>query len=115
MPRSMNAVCSSDSPLASSPMPSTPRLMSTASDTTQSATVSQTCWPRRPMRMTCTFCGPSAMMVERLNRKPALKAGEKAKALKGMAACFQGRSNKRFRMQQVSITERLRRIHIKLK
>jgi hypothetical protein len=55
------------------------------------------------------------MMVERLNRKPALKAGEKAKALKGMAACFQGRSNKRFRMPQVSITERLRRIHIKLK
>ena len=95
MPRTMNAVCSSSAPLISRPIPRTPKLIRSASETTHKPTVSQTCCRRKPMRMTCTFCGPSAMIVDRLKRKPALKAGEKveAKALMGMAACFRVHSN----------------------
>ena len=55
--------------------PATPRAMNTTSLTAQTATVSHKCWRMMPLRITCAFCGPMAMMSDRLSTRPAKKAG----------------------------------------
>ena len=55
--------------------PSTPTPIRNMSETMQTATVSQTCWRCRPMRSTCAFCGPMAMISDMLSTMPAVKVG----------------------------------------
>ena len=43
--------------------------------TTQTEMVGHTCWRSSPMRITCAFCGPIAMMSDRLRIMPAKKTG----------------------------------------
>jgi hypothetical protein len=63
--------------------PSTPRPMSTMSANAQVSTVSQRCWRCRPMRSTCAFCGPIAMISDMLSTMPAVKVGKARVMVKG--------------------------------
>jgi hypothetical protein len=40
------------------------------------ATVKPKCWRCKPMRKTWAFCGPMAMMSDRLSTMPAAKVGK---------------------------------------
>ncbi|MCY1558583.1 hypothetical protein D9M68_955310 [compost metagenome] len=56
--------------------PSTPSEIRAMSANAHTTTVSHRCWRCKPMRSTCAFCGPMAMINEMLNTMPAVKVGK---------------------------------------